>query len=120
MGLYRGLRHLKIGGVSNDYLLLEYLDGDKLYVPVDRLNLIQRYIGGDGRPPRLDKLGSQFMAEGQEKGEGRCSEMVKELLDLYAARQAFKGLSFSPPDQFYKEFEATFEYEETPDQIKAD
>src|SRR4030043_2164473 len=57
VGIYRGLRHLKIGGVSNDSLLLEYLDGDKLYVPVDRLNLIQRYVGGDGRGPRLDKLG---------------------------------------------------------------
>ena len=48
VGFYRGLRHLKIGMVTNDYLLLEYLDGDKLYVPVDRLNLIQRYIGSDG------------------------------------------------------------------------
>ena len=119
VGIYRGLRHLKIGGVSNDYLLLEYLDGDKLYVPVDRLNLIQRYIGSDGRPPRLDRLGGSSWQRAKKRVKTAVSQMVKEILDLYAARQVFNGLSFSPPDQFYKEFEAAFEYEETPDQAKA-
>jgi transcription-repair coupling factor (superfamily II helicase) len=119
IGLYRGLRHLSIGGVSNDYLLLEYLDGDKLYIPVDRLNLIQRYIGGDGRTPKLDKLGSGSWQRAKKKVKAAVSEMVKEILDLYAARQLFKGVSFSPLDQYYREFEATFEYEETPDQTKA-
>ncbi|MEW6375488.1 MAG: transcription-repair coupling factor [Thermodesulfobacteriota bacterium] len=119
VGRYKGLRHLKIGGISNDYLLLEYLDGDKLYVPVDRLNLIQRYIGGDGKPPRVDKLGSGSWQRAKKKAKAAVSEMVKEILDLYAARQVFKGISFSPIDQFYREFEATFEYEETPDQTKA-
>ena len=119
VGLYRGLRHLKIGGVSNDYLLLEYLEGDKLYVPVDRLNLIQRYIGSEEKPPKLDKLGSGSWQRAKKKAKAAISEMVKELLDLYATRQVFKGFSFSPLDQYYKEFEATFEYEETPDQLKA-
>ena len=59
VGIYRGLKHLNIGGVANDYLLLEYVDEDKVYVPVDRLNLIQRYTGSDGRSPKLDKLGSR-------------------------------------------------------------
>jgi transcription-repair coupling factor (superfamily II helicase) len=119
VGLYRGLKHLRIGGVSNDYLLLEYQDGDKLYVPVDRLNLIQRYIGGDGRRPKLDKLGSTSWQRAKKRVKAAVAEMVKEILDLYAARQVFKGHSFSPLDQFYKEFEATFEYEETSDQTKA-
>jgi transcription-repair coupling factor (superfamily II helicase) len=119
VGLYRGLRHLRIGGVSNDYLFLEYLDGDKVYVPVDRLNLIQRYVGGDGRSPRLDKLGSSSWQRAKKRARAAVTEMVKELLDLYAARRVFKGCRFSPPDQFYREFEATFEYEETPDQMKA-
>ncbi len=70
VGLYLGLRHLKIGGVANDYLLLEYLDGDKLYVPVDRLNLIQRYIGSDGGSPKRDRLGSPGLAEGQRRRRG--------------------------------------------------
>jgi len=119
VGLYKGLRHLRIEGISNDYLLLEYLDGDKLFVPVDRLNLIQRYVGGDGKSTKLDKLGSNSWQRAKKRVKAAVSEMVKEILDLYAARQVFKGFSFSPPDQLYKEFEATFDYEETPDQIKA-
>jgi transcription-repair coupling factor (superfamily II helicase) len=119
IGRYRGLKHLKIWGVSNDYLLLEYQDGDKLYLPVDRLNLIQRYIGGDGRSPRLDKLGSHSWQRAKKRAKMAVTEMVKELLDLYAARQIFEGFKFPSLDQFYKEFEATFEYEETPDQIQA-
>ena len=119
VGRYRGLKHLKIWGVSNDYLLLEYQNGDKLYLPVDRLNLIQRYIGGDGRSLRLDKLGSHSWQRAKKKAKAAVSEMVKELLDLYAARQVFEGFQFPPLDQFYKEFEASFEYEETPDQVQA-
>ncbi len=119
IGIYQGLRHLKIGGVSNDYLLLEYRDGDKLYVPVDRLNLIQRYVGGDGRGPRLDRLGGTGWERVKKRAKAAVSAMVKEILDLYAARQVFKGHAFSPPDQFFREFEASFEYEETPDQMKA-
>ena len=119
IGRYRGLRHLKIWGVSNDYLLLEYQDGDKLYLPVDRLNLIQRYIGGDGKSPMLDKLGSHSWQRAKKRAKAAVSEMVKELLELYAARKVFEGFKFPPLDQFYKEFEATFEYEETPDQMQA-
>jgi transcription-repair coupling factor (superfamily II helicase) len=119
IGCYRGLKHLKIWGVSNDYLLLEYQEGDKLYLPVDRLNLIQRYIGGDGKSPRLDKLGSHSWQRAKKRAEAAVSEMVKELLNLYAARKVFEGFTYPPLDQFYKEFEATFEYEETPDQVQA-
>ncbi len=119
IGLYKGLRHLKIGMVSNDYLLLEYLDGDKIYVPVDRLNLIQPYIGGDGSHPRLDKLGGRSWQRAKRRAKDAVTEMVKEILDLYAAREAFQGIAFSPVDSSYREFEATFEYEETPDQLKA-
>ncbi|NWG01957.1 MAG: transcription-repair coupling factor [Syntrophaceae bacterium] len=119
IGRYKGLRHMKIWGVSNDYLLIEYQDGDKLYLPVDRINLIQRYIGGDGKSPRLDKLGSHSWQRVKKRVKAAVSEIVKELLDLYAARQVFEGFPFPPIDRFYKEFEATFEYEETPDQIQA-
>lgn len=119
IGLFRGLRHLKIGMVSNDYLLLEYLDSDKVYVPVDRLNLIQRYIGGDGSHPRLDRLGGKSWQRAKKRAKEAVTEMVKEILELYAAREAFKGTAFGPLDPSYREFEATFEYEETPDQLRA-
>ena len=119
VGRYHGLKHLKIGGVGNDYLLLEYQEGDKVYVPVDRLNLIQRYIGSEGGSPKLDKLGGQAWQKAKRRAKAAASEMVKELIDLYAARQVFQGFSYPPSDQFYREFEATFDYEETPDQTKA-
>ncbi len=119
VGIYRGLKHLVIGAGANDYLLLEYLDGDKLYVPVDRLNLIQRYVGGDESSHRLDKLGSASWQRKKKKAKAAVEEMIKDLLDLYAVRQAFKGSPFPPLDQSYSEFEATFEFEETADQIKA-
>lgn len=119
IGRFKGLRHLKISGISNDYLLLEYHEGDKLYLPVDRLNLVQRYIGGDGKSPRLDKLGSHSWERAKKRAKAAISEMVRELVDLYAARQVFEGFKFPPLDQFYKGFEATFEYEETADQAQA-
>jgi transcription-repair coupling factor (superfamily II helicase) len=119
VGIYQGLKHLKFGGIANDYLHLEYLDGDILYVPVDRLNLIQRYVGGDGKPPKLDRLGGTSWGRTKKKVKAALSEMVKEILDLYAERKVFKGFAFPPLDQFYREFEAAFEYEETPDQTKA-
>ena len=119
VGLYRGLKHLKIGLVANDYLLLEYLEGDKLYVPVDRLNLVQRYIGADGGTPKLGRLGSQAWEKAKRKAKAAAAEMVKELVDLYAVRQVSQGYRYPPTDRFYREFEATFEYEETADQTKA-
>jgi len=119
VGLYQGLRHLTLGGITNDYLLLEYLDGDKIYVPVDRLNLIQRYSGGDEKSLKLDKLGSQTWERKKQRVKAALTEMVKELLDLYAERKVFEGFTFSPVDESYREFEATFDYEETPDQSKA-
>ena len=119
VGLYRGLRHLRIAGIANDYMLLEYLEGDKVYVPVDRLNLIQRFVGGDGKHPKLDKLGSHTWERTKRRVQAALAEMVKELLDLYAERKVGRGFGFSPIDQSYREFEATFDYEETPDQDKA-
>jgi transcription-repair coupling factor (superfamily II helicase) len=119
VGVYRGLKHLVIGGRSNDYLLLEYLDGDKLYVPVDRFNLIQRYLGGDASSHRLDKLGSASWQRKKKRVKAAVEEMIKDLLDLYAVRKAFKGTAFPPLDPSYREFEATFEFEETADQARA-
>jgi transcription-repair coupling factor (superfamily II helicase) len=119
IGLYRGLSRLAFEAAAHDYLVLEYLDADKIYVPVDRLNLIQRYVGASGKVPKLDKLGTGAWQKAKRKAKAAVEEMVKELVDLYAARQAFNGFAFSSPDQFYREFEATFDYEETPDQTKA-
>jgi len=119
VGIYRGLQHLKTGTVEGDFLLLEYAGADRLYLPVDRLNLVQRYVGAEGVEPRVDKLGGAGWEKAKAKAKAAVAEMAGELLEIYAARQVKEGFSFSPPDELYREFEAAFAYEETPDQLAA-
>lgn len=119
IGIYKGLYRLDAGGFSNDYLLLEYLGGDKLYVPVHRLNLVQRYVGTGEKKPRLDRLGGTGWKRLKNKVTAAVENMARELLEIYAARRLFKGFAFTKPDRYFKEFEACFEYDETPDQSEA-
>jgi transcription-repair coupling factor (superfamily II helicase) len=119
IGIYKGLYRLDVSGLSNDYLLLEYLQGDKLYVPVHRLNLVQRYVGTREKKVRVDRLGGAGWKRLKKKVAASVEKMAHELLAIYAARRHFKGFSFSKPDRYFKEFESCFEYEETPDQSQA-
>ncbi len=119
IGIYKGLYRLDVGGFSNDYLLLEYLGGDKLYVPVHRLNLVQRYVGTGEKKARLDRLGGTGWNRRKKKVTAAVESMARELLEIYATRRLFKGFPFSRPDRYFKEFEAYFQYEETPDQSEA-
>ena len=119
IGIYRGLYRLDVGGLSNDYLLLEYMGGDKLYVPVHRLNLVQRYVGAGEKKLRLDRLGGTGWKRLKKKVTAAVEDMARELLEISAARRLFKGFPFSRPDRYFKEFEAYFEYDETPDQSEA-
>jgi len=119
VGLYKGLKRLKIEDIENDFLLLEYQDGNRLYLPVQRLNLVGKYHGVEGRTPLLDKLGSTNWEKRKSKVKKAVEEMAKELLELYASRKVIEGFSFSKGDRLFSEFEASFEYEETPDQARA-
>ncbi len=119
IGIYRGLHKLDCGGIENDYLLLEYLEEAKLYVPVDRMAVIQRYIGPDGYRPKLDKLGGSSWETVRERVKKSIQEIAEELVALYATREVTIRKPFSPPDALYEEFCSTFEYEETPDQAKS-
>jgi transcription-repair coupling factor (superfamily II helicase) len=119
IGLYRGLIPMQIEGVRNDFLIIEYRDGDKLYVPVYRMNLVQRYTGADGREPKLDKMGGASWAKIRGKSEKVIRELAGDLLNLYAARTAGHKPPFSPPNELFEAFEASFPYEETPDQDRA-
>ncbi|HEX9079653.1 MAG TPA: transcription-repair coupling factor, partial [Desulfuromonadaceae bacterium] len=102
-----------------DFLLLEYAGGDKLYLPMDRLGLVQRYVGPEGSQPSLDKLGGSGWEKSKGKARKAIEELAGELLEIYAERQIREGFSFSPPDELYREFEASFAWEETPDQLSA-
>ncbi len=119
VGVYRGLHHVSLQGGEGDFLLLEYAGADKLYLPVDRINLVQRYIGAEGVEPRVDRLGGASWDKAKAKAREAVQEMAEELLKIYAARQIQEGVAFSPPDDLYREFEAAFAYEETPDQMSA-
>jgi len=119
IGVYRGLQKLVISAIENDFLLLEYQDYDKLYIPIDRLDQIQRYIGPEGMTTRIDKLGGSSWEAVKEKVKKSVREVAEELVSIYAAREVMDGHAFSPPDRIYDEFCSTFEYEETPDQSRS-
>ncbi len=116
IGIYRGLVKLEAGGVTGEYLHLEYRDNDRLYVPVDRLSLIQKYVGVEAKEPRIDKLGGTSWHLAKQKARKAVLEIAHELVELYARRRATKGFSFSSPSKDFEEFEAAFPFEETADQ----
>jgi transcription-repair coupling factor (superfamily II helicase) len=118
VGRYMGLQTLEAGGQVNEFLLLEYANKDKLYVPVSALHLISRYGGEQERAP-VNKLGTEKWAAAKRKAVEKIRDTAAELLDIYARRQARKGFSFDEPDQDYERFSADFPYEETPDQLAA-
>jgi transcription-repair coupling factor (superfamily II helicase) len=119
VGRYRGLKHLRVADIDGDYLHLEYAGGDRLYLPVDRINLVQKYVGADGATPALDKLGGTSWEKVKRKTRESIFAMAKELLDIYAAREVMEGKAFGAPDPYFREFEAAFPFEETPDQLNA-
>lgn len=116
---YRGLKRLAVQDFESDYLILEFSGGDTLYVPLDRLNQVQRYSGAESHVPRLDRLGGTSWAKTTARVKKDIEEMAQELIDLYANRELVKRNAYGTSTTFYHEFEAAFEYEETPDQLKA-
>jgi transcription-repair coupling factor (superfamily II helicase) len=119
VGRYEGLCNLNISGISQDFILIVYQDDDKLYLPVDRIEMIGKYIGVDGYSPVLDKIGSQNWIKSKAKAKAEVEKLAADLLDLYATRKVNNGFAFSLPDNYYNDFEASFPYEETRDQLKA-
>jgi transcription-repair coupling factor (superfamily II helicase) len=119
IGKYRGLKHMKVADVEGDFLNLEYAGNDTMYVPVERINLVQRYIGGDGTEPKLERLGGGSWDRIKKRTREAVLAMASELIDIYAAREAIDGHAFSHPGRDYEEFAERFEFEETPDQQAA-
>ncbi|MFZ7125412.1 MAG: transcription-repair coupling factor [Desulfobacterales bacterium] len=119
IGRYDGLTRLRIEGVENEFLSVVYRDGDRLYVPVDRMGLIQKYMGVDDSEPPLDKMGGKSWDRVKERVKRTAEKIAGELLKLYAARKVSPGHAFRDIDTYASEFAAGFPYEETPDQIKA-
>ncbi len=119
VGRYQGLKTLTAGQVTEEYLELEYADGDKLFVPVASLHLISRYSGVDPEHAPLHKLGSGQWQKAKSKAAERVRDVAAELLEIYARREARKGYAFPVDEDAYRAFAQAFPFEETPDQQAA-
>ncbi|MDY6973771.1 MAG: transcription-repair coupling factor, partial [Thermodesulfobacteriota bacterium] len=119
IGRYVDLAKMEIEHKVNDFVVVEYADNARLYIPADRVSILQKYAGADERNPKLDQLGGRSWNIARQKAKKSVREIAKQLVETFALRKYKKGHSFSPPDHHYREFEATFEYEETPDQTTA-
>lgn len=118
IAIFRGVVRIKVDGVEGEYLLLEYDRGEKLYVPSTSIDKVSPYIGG-GEPPSLDSLKKSSWTIVKNRVKKNVEEVAKELLRIYALRSVAIGHAFSKDSQWQKEFEARFEFDETPDQLKA-
>lgn len=119
IGRYVGVENIVVDGIHRDYLLINYAGDDKLYVPVNQVGMLHKYVGNEGNVPRLSKMGGTDWKRTTTKAAKAITELAEELLRLYAQRQIVQGHSFSPDSYLQKEFEDAFPYEETPDQLKA-
>ena len=120
IGVYQGLRPLSVSGSSRDFMLLTFQDDAKLYVPLERLDLVEKYrSSGDGVKPVLDRLGGSTWERTKKRVKRALRDMAEELLRLYAERKMHGGSPNGPDTPWQKEFEEAFEFEETPDQLKA-
>jgi transcription-repair coupling factor (superfamily II helicase) len=119
IGRYLGLTKMQIRGVEGDFLVLAYEGADRLYLPVAKLRQVQKFTGASPETVRLDRLGGQSFALRKARVKEQLLKMAAELLDIYAARAAHPGHAFREPDEVFREFEAEFPWEETPDQAKA-
>lgn len=119
LGRYEGLKTITLDGLSGDFIQIAYKDDDRLYLPVDRMEMVEKYLGVDGYVPILDKIGGKTWTKATAKAKKEVEKMAGELLKLYAERRVKSGHAFSPSDGYYNEFQASFPYDETPDQLKA-
>ncbi|MBQ2834368.1 MAG: transcription-repair coupling factor, partial [Clostridia bacterium] len=120
IGIYQGTKRLTSEGASRDYLLVQYLGSDKLYIPADHLDRLQKYIGGgDGAAPKISRLGGKDWEKQKSKVRESLKELAFDLVKLYAERQKNRGHAFGRDTLWQQEFEENFPYEETPDQLQA-
>lgn len=119
IGQFKGLIQIDFEGKKVECLRIDYADSDKVYLPVERLNLLERYIGSEGKPPKLSKLGSDLWLKTKERVKKATETLALDLINLYARRQLSKGFAYSPDCLEVKELESSFIYEETPSQQSA-
>lgn len=118
IGKYLGIETLESSGTHNDFLMVQYSGNDKLFVPVDQIDLIQKYVGSEGKEPKIYKLGGSEWAKVKRRVQSSVEDIADDLIEIYAEREASRGHSFEQDGEMQKEFEEAFPYEETPDQVR--
>ena len=118
IGKFVKIDRVKTSRTERDYIKIAYSNDEFLYVPIEQADLVQKYIGNDGRPPKLDALGSQSWSKKKEKAIKNAQELAKDLVRLYAERQTVHGFQFGPDNDWQIQFEASFPFTETPDQLR--
>lgn len=119
IGCYQGLSTIKVDNIYADFILIIYQNDDKLYVPVDRMEMIEKYIGIDGYTPVLDKIGGKTWEKSKAKAKEEVEKLAGDLLNLYAERKIKNGYAFTKSSELFDDFETSFQYEETSDQQQA-
>ncbi len=119
VGIYRGIEKVKVEKITKDYMKIEYKAGGVLYVPATGLDSIMKFSSAEGRKPKINKLGGQEWSHTTAKVKAATEEVAKELVELYAKRSLTQGFVYDPDTAWQREFEETFPYEETKDQLDA-
>ncbi|MFA9559789.1 transcription-repair coupling factor [Evansella sp. AB-rgal1] len=119
IGKYLGIQTLEVGGIHKDYMHITYAGNDKLYVPVEQIDQVQKYVGSDEKEPKLYALGGTEWKKVTKKVRSSVQDIADDLIKLYAEREASKGFAFSKDGPELREFESSFPYEETEDQLRA-
>ncbi|MEL3908394.1 MAG: transcription-repair coupling factor [Treponemataceae bacterium] len=117
IGQFRGIERVKTMGTERDYIELLYANEERLFIPIEQADLVQKYLGGEGQAPRLDTLGSKSWEARKSKVKKEVEDLAGKLLELYSKRKASQGFAFPPDDEWQLAFEAAFPYEETEDQL---
>lgn len=117
IGRFTSIERMRVLGNERDYIKIEYADTETVFVPIEQANLVQRYIGNEGEAPRLDKIGSKSWDSRKRKVRKSVEELAERLIRIYARRRAAKGFAFPRDGEWQTEFEASFPYEETVDQV---
>ncbi|MCF7943920.1 MAG: transcription-repair coupling factor [Spirochaetia bacterium] len=117
IGIFRKIERINAAGRERDYIKIEYADKENVFIPIEQVNLLQKYIGQEGTPPRLDKLGGKTWESKKQRVKKSVEDLAKHLIELYAKRERAQGFSFSKDSDWQLEFEAAFPYEETEDQL---
>ena len=118
IGLYHGISRMTAAGNERDYMEVEYAGEERIYVPIEQVNLVQRYIGRDGVKPKLDKIGGRSWENRKQRVRKSVEEMAERLVRLYSRRRSQQGFAFPGDTDWHDRFDAAFEYQETEDQVR--